>query len=182
MTDAAPKPWEKQPGESDQAWEAFCIYRDMDADKGKRAINDVAEQLGKSRSLVARWCNEKGWVERCRAFDTMTDRQRLESLAHERMKAATRHAQIGQLAQSRGATYIRDHSPDTMGEATRLVDVGVRTEREALGMAQQIDVTSGGEQIGLASNAAILAAMTALDEQDRKDAESGRAATTDTAE
>ena len=44
--------WERQPGESGPAFEAFAAYRDMGE---KRTISAVARQLNKSGTLCHRW-------------------------------------------------------------------------------------------------------------------------------
>ena len=62
--------WERQPGESAQAYEAFAIYRDMGSN---RSLRVVAEQLSKSDTLIKRWSREKKWGERCRAYDNHLD-------------------------------------------------------------------------------------------------------------
>ena len=41
--------WERQKGESAQAYEAFVLYRDLGAE---RSHVKVAQQLGKSLSLI----------------------------------------------------------------------------------------------------------------------------------
>lgn len=70
--------WERQPGESAQAYEAFAIYRDMGSDRSLRA---VAEKLSKSYTLIGRWSREKKWGERCRAYDNhLDDKARQEAL------------------------------------------------------------------------------------------------------
>ena len=43
------KPWERQKGESDKAYEAFVTYWDMGTD---RSIRAVAQKLGKSRTQI----------------------------------------------------------------------------------------------------------------------------------
>lgn len=45
------KPWERQEGESAKAFEAFTIYAGLGADRSLRA---VAQQLGKSKTLMDR--------------------------------------------------------------------------------------------------------------------------------
>ena len=46
------KPWERQKGESEKAFEAFAAYRDLGE---KRTISAVVKKLQKSRSLFDRW-------------------------------------------------------------------------------------------------------------------------------
>lgn len=62
-TDGQTHPWVRQEGESSPAYEAFRVY--MQA----RSTTKVAEELGKSLTLITRWCTQNDWVERMRAYD-----------------------------------------------------------------------------------------------------------------
>ena len=66
------KPWERQKGESAQAYEAFSIYLGMGAE---RSLSAVAKQLSKSLPLIKRWSREKEWQERIRAYDNDVEKQ-----------------------------------------------------------------------------------------------------------
>lgn len=44
----AERPWERQPGETEKAYEAFVAYRDLGA---QRSVSAVSEKLSKSRQL-----------------------------------------------------------------------------------------------------------------------------------
>lgn len=59
-------PWDRQPHEGSKAYAAFLAYRDSGSERALRAI---AKQLGKSNTLVMRWCREKDWVKRVEAWD-----------------------------------------------------------------------------------------------------------------
>lgn len=50
------KPWERQKGESAQAYEAFVTYRDMGSE---RSLQAVSQRLSKSIPLIKRWSREK---------------------------------------------------------------------------------------------------------------------------
>ena len=64
--------WERQPGESAQAFEAFKIYRDLGL---KRSNQEVCKQLSKSRQLISRWKATWNWDERVRAYDNALERE-----------------------------------------------------------------------------------------------------------
>ena len=53
-------PWERQKGETPQAFEAFSIYRDMGS---SRSTAKVGRKLGKSKNLMDRWSSRWEWVE-----------------------------------------------------------------------------------------------------------------------
>lgn len=51
-------PWARRTTESHQAYAAFQLYMDI------RSTGKVAEQLGKSTTLIERWCRDHDWVSR----------------------------------------------------------------------------------------------------------------------
>jgi hypothetical protein len=59
-------PWDRRPGESLPAFEAFCAYRNAGR---HRSLREIAAQLGKSRSLIFRWSSKHHWVARAQAWD-----------------------------------------------------------------------------------------------------------------
>lgn len=75
-------PWDRQPGETSKAYEAFSIYRDMGAE---RTVRSVAERLNKSGTLIAGWSGKHGWVTRAAAWDSMPGKKVAE--AYEEMAA-----------------------------------------------------------------------------------------------
>lgn len=66
------KEWERVPGETQKAFEAFCIYRDMGA---SRSLQKVADRLGKCSRLIKKWSSQDGWVKRTTAYDDYMDRK-----------------------------------------------------------------------------------------------------------
>lgn len=58
--------WERQKGETPQAFEAFKAYCEMG---DERSIRKVAQELGKTDSLLRRWSSRWNWVERTRDYD-----------------------------------------------------------------------------------------------------------------
>lgn len=91
-TVAVPRaPWEKQRGETGAAFAAFAAYRDMGP---LRAARKVAQQIGKSASLIEKWSATNDWVERCHEFDIHMDRARLATSEREWERTHARHAVI----------------------------------------------------------------------------------------
>jgi hypothetical protein len=65
--DQAPaQPWERLPAESNPAFDAFDAYRSMGS---TRSCTKVGQQLGKSTTLMDRWCQRHRWVERAAEWD-----------------------------------------------------------------------------------------------------------------
>lgn len=72
----APEAWERQPGESTPAFEAFATYRDMGVERSTRA---VARKVSKAGSLVMGWSAKHSWPRRVALYDAMLDRQRVDA-------------------------------------------------------------------------------------------------------
>lgn len=86
------RPWERWPEETDKAFRAFRIYRDMGED---RSLPKVAEKLGKSSGytrVLEDWSSAHHWRTRVTDFDRYVDHQeRLR--ARERSLASRRRIQ-----------------------------------------------------------------------------------------
>lgn len=61
-------PWERQPGESVQAFARFLAYRDMEPQD--RSQTKVASACGISNQLVQRWAKRWAWLKRAVAYDS----------------------------------------------------------------------------------------------------------------
>lgn len=89
MVDVGPLyPWDRQPGETSKAYEAFAIYRDMGAD---RTVRSVAEALTKSDQLIRGWSTKHGWVARAAAWDSMPGRAVQEAYEDMASRIAAQH-------------------------------------------------------------------------------------------
>jgi hypothetical protein len=77
-----PAAWERQPAESEPAFQAFRTYLEM-ADE--RSVRAVAQRLHKSSTMVGRWSKRWKWVARIRKYS--------DNLAKKADQKAERHAQ-----------------------------------------------------------------------------------------
>jgi hypothetical protein len=67
--------WEQQPGETDTAYAAFKIYRDLPAiGENKRSMANV-QSIVKHKTVrtIADWSSKYSWVERVRVYDATRD-------------------------------------------------------------------------------------------------------------
>ena len=90
-------PWERQAGESVQA---FVVYRDLGL---VWSVTKVARELDKSRTVVGRWSRQYGWVARASAYGREQDRLFVaeRAQAQARRDVARRHAKLTQVVPAR---------------------------------------------------------------------------------
>ena len=68
-----PELWERRKDETNQAWNAFCLYRDYGAERG---FMKAIERNGVSPTRYGVWCKWSArydWVKRCGSYDTHLD-------------------------------------------------------------------------------------------------------------
>ena len=73
--------WDRQPGESPKAHQAFLTYRGLGA---ARTLVAVSRALGKAYSLVRRWSKRFDWERRVWAWDVTQSRQDQEVVRRQR--------------------------------------------------------------------------------------------------
>lgn len=89
-------PWERQPDETDKAYEAFRAYLELGPG---RTLREVETKLGKSRQLISRWSSKHGWVGRADAFEAEGHKRADDATLDAIAERAKRQAQIAQLNQ-----------------------------------------------------------------------------------
>jgi hypothetical protein len=85
------RPWDRQPGETSKAYEAFSIYRDMGA---QRTVRGTAERLSKSQQLINGWSGKNDWVRRAAAFDSLPARKTEEAYTEMAARVAAQHERL----------------------------------------------------------------------------------------
>ncbi|MFJ2247500.1 hypothetical protein [Streptomyces sp. NPDC087862] len=134
MAEGTVESWERQSGESPQAFEAFAVYRDLGT---TRSVTKVARELDKSRALVGRWSRQFAWVMRAAAYDRDQDREFLAEQAQARREIARRHAKLAQAVQSKAVARLQALDPRELSpsELLRYIQVAAEIERRAGGEA-----------------------------------------------
>lgn len=125
-------PWTKQPGESRKAFEAFCVYRDMD---GKRSYVKASAQLSKSVQLITRWGWQWHWQDRLDAYTIYQDTLKREMQEKAKRDMAERHAREAQLMHQKIIERLRTINAQdlTPSDVAKWFDIAVKVERLSLG-------------------------------------------------
>lgn len=136
--------WERQQGESTQAFEAFQIYRDMGA---SRSINAVASKLSKSRTLISRWSSDKNWVERCVAWDAEQDRIIRIQRTSDIRKMREKHANLANAMLVKAARALKSMPDEEIkaSDISKFIEVASKLERISMGdVGEVVEERDGG--------------------------------------
>jgi hypothetical protein len=134
------QPWERLTDESTKAFEAFVIYRDMGPD---RSLARVAQELGKSKTLIERWSTRDAWVRRVQLWDEEQDRLHRQYLVAHRRETDRRQLRIANAMQAKlverlGTLDVARMSPRDLGY---WLEVTAKVQRDALGLADKLELS-----------------------------------------
>lgn len=142
------KPWERQKGESEKAYEAFVTYRDMGSERSLRA---VSRALGKSKTIIDRWSREKGWVERVRAYDNDLEKEARAKAIKDRKAMTERHIGIAMQVQKKALEALANLSVEDMSPKDIKEYIKMATELERLNREFEGAGSKGKEEDGSSS-------------------------------
>lgn len=154
-----PLAWERQPGETDKAFEAWGVYRDKPPQE--RSYRTVAATLNKSETLIARWASQWHWQDRISAWQDFLDQKSIEAKlrAIEKMHEEDRQRERALGLNILGKVSERFLEKDTKGHAKLKVPdtqiplwtkTGVDLIRISDGLStNRTDVTVGGNPDGM---------------------------------
>lgn len=154
---SSPAPWERQPDETDAAWRAFVVYRDLGPDR--TLLEAYKQRYGKETATspaghVTAWATAHRWVDRTRSYDAYIERQARAEHEEIWLTRARVHAEdtwrraqdLHERAQEMLAwplsrtTYSEDGKTITieptkwsMGDAVRMIKIADELERLSLG-------------------------------------------------
>lgn len=92
-----PPLWHQQPKESNVAYGAFLVYRDLPPNN--RSSQQVASEYARNWSLIRRWSARWFWVERVQAYDAFQAEEHRKGQLAERGKMSERQATEAQVIQ-----------------------------------------------------------------------------------
>jgi TusA-related sulfurtransferase len=130
-------PWERLEGESSKAFEAFCTYRDLGAN---RSIRKTAQKLGKNNTTIGEWSSKYGWVERALAWDAEKDREARQEQLDDIKKMRKTHADLAVAILVKAAKRLKALTEDEMtaNNIIQFVETGSKLERLSRGEPDSI--------------------------------------------
>ncbi len=143
--------WDKQETETNRAFNAFLVYKNMGA---LRSLRKAAEEFYGNAyitnsvskvNIFRRWSTKHNWVARCGAYDIEQDRIFQVEQREAIREMNKRQAKIGAAMQNKGITRLLDMDVNelTPDQAARLAKTGVEIERPARGEATEISEHKG---------------------------------------
>jgi len=131
-----PTPWERQPGESHKAFEAFTLYRD--AQPGI-SVDKVGEKCRKSASLLYRWCAKYDWKARREAWIDEQDKITLLEMKRGIISMRKKHVDMAVALLMKSALALKNIPAEamTMSDVAKSLEVAVKIERLSRGEATE---------------------------------------------
>lgn len=123
------KPWERQKGESAQAFEAFTTYRDMGPERSQQA---VSRKLAKSRQIISRWSSQWNWLERVRAYENELEKEARARAVKDCKEMTDRHINIAMQLQEKALEALGALSVDKMSPKDIKEYIKMATDLERL--------------------------------------------------
>lgn len=146
--------WERLPAETDKAWLAFQLYRDLPLEVRslKRAAQMYYERLNlpwdddSDAKHITTWARTHNWQYRVRAWDAYVDQQARTAYVQKRVEAAERQAELGRsltdIGQIGFESKLERHNDEEdtynlgyekIRDLAQLIDTGIKLERTAMG-------------------------------------------------
>ena len=132
--DKSENSWERQPGETVQAFEACDLYCKSG---DERSIRKVAQKLGKSQQLLSRWSSKWNWQSRSRDYDNEIKRKEVQ--AQKKAYQAMQQRQIGMAVQLQKKAFeaLKDLPVESLTPKDIKEFMKLGTELERLNLAPE---------------------------------------------
>lgn len=138
--------WERQVGESEQAYRAFALYRDMG---DERSHAKLQTETGKNRRVIEKWSHRDHWIFRVKKYDEMVEEVRSIAIAQKKKEMMVRQARLGENMQLKASEGLDSLEVQALSahEVAKLAEVGVKIERQAYGEHDESSAGNLGVQI-----------------------------------
>jgi hypothetical protein len=133
--------WQQQPQETDKAFQAFVVYRNLEPEE--RSLQRVSSELSKSIPLMKRWSARWSWAERVREWDGHQEIKLLERRIEQKQKMDEDHLKIIRAARSKAVQALAKVDPekllDSLTELRYWITEMVKLERLIMGEPESIE-------------------------------------------
>ena len=133
--------WQQLPRETDKAYQAFVVYRNLEPKE--RSLARVGSELVKSRTLLSRWSAQWNWVERAREWDHYQELKRLERRIEEKQKMDETHLKIVRGMRNKIIEALSKMDPQVlavdMREMRSWISEFIKLERLIMGEPESIE-------------------------------------------
>lgn len=133
--------FERQPTETDGAWNGFTVYRDQGHE---RSVIKTAEYLSVPRATVATWSSKWLWPRRIEAWDLWLDRAYALEMASHRRAMARKHIKLAERIQQVALLALQKKYGNDLSQVTaesfdndqllKWLLESTKMERQAVGM------------------------------------------------
>ena len=143
--------WERLTGESSLAYAAFCVFRDLGAERSIRKAVESIEQdegvRGKKYNVWRNWSTAFRWRERAGEYDKYLEQLKQAELRKTIEAQGEKHRQVTGKMLDVVSKKLEGMSPAelTQGNLTEWVQTAIRAEREAAGLVTGKGETQQGE-------------------------------------
>jgi len=161
--------WGQQANESEPAYAAFKVYRDMGV---SRSLRKAASEVGKARTLIERWSSRHRWGKRVATWDLEQQDLRRDARIVAIGDAEERHGKLARAVLARCAAELGAHhkgrcqtcgrgaEPLTPAQVASWLRVGVDVERTGLGLGSSS--APAATQVNVSTTVAIAGGQTNL--------------------
>jgi len=132
--------WKRLPGESSKAFAAFCVFRDLGAERNiRKAVDNVEKDEAKQTGKYNVWRNyaaQYRWQERAADYDRFTDNLKQGELRKTIEAQGEMHRAVTGKMLEVVKKKLDTMNPEdlTQGNLTDWVQTAIKTEREIAGL------------------------------------------------
>jgi len=135
--------WDRQPGEGAIAFKLFTAFREMGSDRTYKKVCEMFPD--KQYNAINQMGSRLQWYKRAEEWDNYKREKMQRELDEEILYARIRQQRIGksmQLLGEKGLTMLEEYPEElTAADLSKLIDIGTKIERLALGDPTNISKT-----------------------------------------
>jgi hypothetical protein len=144
------QPWEKQPGETGRAYEAFRTYLNLGPERTIRGVAEKREACGQNSVSVRwleTWASRHGWRNRAEQWDAELYRQEYDEHIRAARDMGRRHAKIAARGIEKAVRRLVDMDPNelTPSQVLSYISEFTRIERISRGDPENLEALRARE-------------------------------------